>query len=160
MSSVTHTVHKLWRPQIENGSQCGAYWTIYSGTQRDSPHLIMIVCTCFFDMRDVCLYINPTEGDRSWVESSDLPIKGWIGVYSCCVYAGSETGWDYRARAVVYSIFFHLRLKPSVTASFSFSQRTISCLASTPLLLSQQLSFNLSVFRQCLVFSLSFVRIW
>lgn len=153
MNVFNYTYTSYDGPQNENGSHCGTYWIIHSGMQRDSPQLIMIECTCFFDMRDVCLYINPTEGDRSWVESSDLPIKGWIGVYSCCVYAGSETGWDYRARAVVYSIFFHLRLTnhlslpPFLSLSVPFH-----VLSSTPLLLSQQLSFNLSVFRQCLFF--------
>lgn len=153
MNVFNYTYTSYDGPQIENGSHCGTYWIIHSGMQRDSLQLIMIVCTCSFDMRDVCLYINPTEGDRSWVESSDLPIKGWIGVYSCCVYAGSETGWDYIARAVVYSIFFHLRLTnhlslpPFLSLSIPFHVSS-----STSLLLSQQLFFNLSVFRQCVFF--------
>lgn len=50
----------------------------------------MIVCTCFSDMRDVCLCINPTEGGKSWVESCDLPIKAWIGVYAAVFMSGQK----------------------------------------------------------------------
>lgn len=151
--NYTHTDYE------ETGSRCGTCWIIHSGMQRECPQLTVIVCTCSFDTRDVCLYINLTEGDRSWVESSDLPIKGWIGVYSCCVYAGSETGWDYRAGAVVYSIFFHLRLTNHLSLPLFLSLSVpFHVSSSTSLLLSQQLCFNL--FRQRLAFSISVVRIW
>lgn len=161
MNVFNYTYTDYEQPQIGYGSWRGTCWIIHSGMQRDSPQLIMIVCTRYFDMYDVCLYKNLTKGDRLWVESSDLPIKGWIGVYSCCVYVGSETGCDYRAEAVVYSIFFHLRLTnhlslpPFLSLSVPFN-----VLSSTPLLLSQQLSFNLLKSSENAYFFLSFVRIW
>lgn len=160
MSSITH-IQVMTGPKLRTAHIVGRTgFFIQACRETASPQLIMTVCTCSFDMRDVCLYINPTEGDRSWVESSDLPIKGWIGVYSCCVYARSETGWDYRARAVVYSIFFHLRLTnhlslpPFLSLSVPFQVSS-----STPLLLSQQLSFSLCL-QTILISLLAFVRIW
>ncbi len=123
MSSITH-IQIMTFPRLGTALEVG-HTGLFIQACRDSPKLIMIVCTCTL-ICVTCLYKNLTKGDRLWLENIDLPIKGSIEVYSCCVYVGSETGWDYRAEAVVYSIFFHLRLTNYLSRTpFLFSAQRI-----------------------------------